>query len=212
MKAATFTITGKKLEPTILPKEWKEDKNLNLVSQAVHVYEDRLHKGHRKAQTRAEVNRTKKKLFKQKGTGNARHGSRSAPIFVGGGVAHGPRPIKKVLYLSSKMKRKSLLASLALKSKNSESIVVKDLEKIKKTKEAQKFLDAAKITNRRTFVLKEGSVRKVLKNLENTNIKLFSDLNTYDVLFGGTLIFDSAVFEKPKKETKKVTKTTKKEK
>ncbi len=206
MKAQIYSLKGKVIDTFSLPKSWDESVNLNLLAQAVHVYEDRSHKGHAKAQTRAEVNRTKKKLFKQKGTGNARHGSRSAPIFVGGGVAHGPKPIKKVLYLPVKMKRKALWGALSLKAKNSEVVILNDISKIKKTKEAQGFLDALKNKRNVTFVLKDNKIMKFLRNMKNVKSKIFSDLNAYDVLETGLLIVDSNIFEIPKKEVKKVTK------
>lgn len=64
--------------------------NQALLAQAVQIYLARARQASAKVKTRSEVNRTKKKWFKQKGTGNARHGARTAGIFVGGGVAHGP--------------------------------------------------------------------------------------------------------------------------
>jgi len=62
-----------------------------LLTQAIYVYQENTHIGTSKVKTRGEVDLTKKKVYKQKGTGNARHGSKSAPIYVGGGVVFGPR-------------------------------------------------------------------------------------------------------------------------
>ena len=92
LKTKTYSLKGTKLKETSLPKEFGQKENLPLLAQAVRVYEERSHIGFAKTKTRAEVNRTTKKVYKQKGTGGARHGARSAPIYVGGGTAHGPNP------------------------------------------------------------------------------------------------------------------------
>jgi large subunit ribosomal protein L4 len=65
-----------------------------LLAQAIKVYQSNLRQGTSYTKTRSEVKRTKKKWYKQKGTGNARHGSRNPNIFVGGGVSHGPELLK----------------------------------------------------------------------------------------------------------------------
>jgi len=78
-----------------LPKGFDLKKAEKLLVQIVRVFEDRTHFGLNKVKTRSEVNKTRKKLYKQKGTGGARHGAKSAHIFVGGGVAHGPKGEKR---------------------------------------------------------------------------------------------------------------------
>jgi len=93
---------GAKAGGVILPKEFGIKVNPLLLAQAIYVYEDRAHVGLRKTKTRSEVERTTKKVYRQKGTGGARHGSRRAPIFVGGGVALGPRPLKREVLLNQK--------------------------------------------------------------------------------------------------------------
>lgn len=218
MKIAVYSIKGVKSGEMTLPKEFEEKINMSLLAQAVRVYDERAHTGLAKAKTRAEVNRTKKKLYKQKGTGGARHGSRRAPIFVGGGVAHGPRPIRRELTLPFKMKRKALAVSLSLKGKNGQVVSVSGLEKVKKTKEAQiltnKLLKELKGVKRLTFALSDTGLEanRVLRNIKNIFILPYKNLNAYNVYFGGGLVIDKAVFEKtPKaKEEKKVVKKTKK--
>ena len=97
MKAQIFSVKGVKTGEESLPKEFSQKVNLALLAQAVHVFEERGHVGLRKTKTRSEINRTTKKIYKQKGTGGARHGSRRANLYVGGGVALGPRPIRRIL-------------------------------------------------------------------------------------------------------------------
>ena len=204
LKVNSFSAKGTKLGSVNLPKDLGEEGNIRLLAQAIRVYEDRAHKALAKAKTRAEVERTKKKLYKQKGTGGARHGSRSAPIFVGGGAAHGPRPIKRELSLPARMEKKALKAALALKAKNGEVVVIKGLSKVSKTKQVENLLAKLGFVSKRvTFVLaeKEDSVIRATRNLENSRTELFKNLNAYKVFFGGMLVFDGQVLGR--KETKK---------
>jgi len=78
--------------------------------------------------TRGEVNRTKAKWYRQKGTGRARHGSRNAPIFVGGGIAHGPHPRSYVQNMPRKMRRLALRSALSVKAATERIIVLDKLE------------------------------------------------------------------------------------
>jgi len=198
IKAETYSIKGTKLAPTSLPKEFNGKVNLPLLAQAIRVYEERGHIGLAKTKTRAEINRTKKKWYKQKGTGGARHGARSAPIFVGGGVAHGPKPLRRELKLPDKVKKMALSVALSLKVKEKQIIIVDGLAKITKTAEVVALLKKFKGTKRFTFVLSEGNLacKRYLRNLKNIQIIQNKNLNAYHVFFGGTLVFDKAIFVK----------------
>jgi large subunit ribosomal protein L4 len=185
----------KKVTDIKLPKEYNIKPNLRLLAQAGRVYEERGHVGLRKAKTRAEINKTGKKLYKQKGTGGARHGSKRAPIFVGGGVAHGPRPIRKILTLPSKLKSLSKAMALSLKNSAKEVVVVQGVGTIQKTKEASEFVKKLE-GNRFTFLFSEknkGAIKKV-KNLKNTQTILFRNANAWVILNGGVLILDKDIF------------------
>ena len=140
LKAKTYSLKGSKLEDTTLPKEFGQIENLPLLAQAVRVYEERSHIGFAKTKTRTEVNRTTKKIYKQKGTGGARHGARSAPIYVGGGTAHGPKPIRRVLTLPKKMTKLALYQALSAKLFQKQVFVISGIEKLAKTKEARDFI------------------------------------------------------------------------
>lgn len=204
-KVNLFSARGRKISQMSVPKvlgvsDVKDTKgSLRTLAQAIRVYEDSSHLGLAKTKTRAEVSRTKKKWYRQKGTGGARHGAKSAPIFVGGGVAHGPSGRKRILLLPTKARRKAL--SIALLSKIDEGLVVfvDKLGSLAKTKEAKKLVDSLK-ASRVTFVLANGSKEKlrVLRNLENSQVVYFKDLNAYQVFFGGLIIFDNDIFAKKK--------------
>jgi large subunit ribosomal protein L4 len=107
LKVDLYSFEGKKKENATLPKEYDVKPNLILLSQAIHVFESREHLGLARTKTRSEVAISTKKIYRQKGTGGARHGAKSAPIFVGGGTAHGPKGVKRILRLSESQKLSS---------------------------------------------------------------------------------------------------------
>ena len=203
LKVASYTIKGVKSQET-LPKEYDSKPNLALLAQAVRVYEDRSHTGSSKVKTRAEVDKTKKKLYKQKGTGGARHGSKGAPIFVGGGVAHGPKVVSRELNLSINDRRRALKSAISKQAMEGKLILVDGLAKLTKTKEAQFLLTLIakdineKVFSKVTFIVSSetSSVGKYLRNLKNVEIVTWSDLSAYQVLFGGLSIFDKTIFKK----------------
>ena len=203
VKANVYSIGGKKTGNFSLPKSFEEGENLRLLAQAIRVYEHKSHVGLAKTKTRAEVERTKKKLYRQKGTGGARHGARSAPIFVGGGVAHGPRPLKRHLSLPAKMRRKALNLAFSLKAKNEEIMLVDGISTLSKTKAAAALIERLsgsekKGTKKFTLVLSEKNkeARRALKNLKNLELINYKDINAYKVFYGGTIILDKEIFEK----------------
>ncbi|HSX48718.1 MAG TPA: 50S ribosomal protein L4 [Candidatus Saccharimonadales bacterium] len=203
LKVDSYSAKGTKLAAVSLPKEW-ERENLPLLAQAMRVYEDRSHFGLRKTKTRGDVNRTTKKVYKQKGTGGARHGARSAPIYVGGGIAFGPRGLKRTLTLPQALKRKALEVSLtqAVKEKR---VIVSDLN-FKKTKEAQAFINKilGKDEVRIIFVIKKENIglARYLRNIKNVRVVSYLNLNAYDVFYGGNIIFDKTIFATEVKEKK----------
>lgn len=218
MKAPIYTIKGTKTGEQVLPRDVFEVKpNLNMLAQAIHVYEERGHVGLRRTQTRSEVNRTTKKVYAQKGTGGARHGSRRANLFVGGGVALGPRPERRELTLSQSQKNKAKVYAFSLKAGEKEIVIVDGISKVVKTKEAGDFLK--KLTKdtkaeRFTFVLSEKAIEawRSLKNLAEAKTVLYKDANALDIYNGGMLVLDNGIFEKivnrkqlivKRKETKK---------
>ncbi len=213
MKLQAFTSKGVKSEDVVLPKEFGIKVNLPLLAQAVYVYEERAHIGLRKTKTRSEVERTSKKLYKQKGTGGARHGSRRAPIFVGGGVALGPRPVRRILNLSNDTKTKAKFMAFALKAIDGQMIFVLGISKFAKTKEVEVLVRALKkatSAKRFTFVLSRESkdAVKAIRNLSNTNYVFYQDANALDIYRGGMIVIDKTIFEGQTKTEKKIIKKT----
>jgi large subunit ribosomal protein L4 len=197
-KVKLYSLKLKKTSSFTLAKEFTGDINESLLAQALHVYRDRTHAGNSKVKTRSEVNLTKAKWYKQKGTGRARHGAKSAPIFVGGGVAHGPKGVKRSLALPRKMKQKALTSALSLKVKQKAVAAVGDLSAVKKTKDAKALIDLIRTgekanKGRLTLVVsgKNGGVYRYFKNIADVGVERYSDLNAYKVYFGGRLIIDA---------------------
>ena len=187
----------KKVTEFKLPKEFKVKPNLGLLAQAFRVYEESGHVGLRNTKTRAEVIKTGKKLYKQKGTGGARHGSRRAPIFVGGGVAHGPRPIRRILTLPSKIKALAKSMAFAFKSEAKEVVLATGFATLAKTKEVKDFM-VKQAGTRFTFLIAEknkDAIKKV-RNVKGATAILFKNANVKDILSGGTLILDKDIFTK----------------
>lgn len=180
-----------------LPKNiFGQEPNLNLLAQAIHIYRERSHIGLRNTKTRAEVNRTGKKVYKQKGTGGARHGSRRANLFVGGGVTHGPRPLRRILDLTTAMKNAAKIQAFSIKAKEKEVFVVSGISNVSKTKEISEFLK--KLTAKTfTFILSEKTLEKgkFLRNLANAKAVSYRNINAFDIFYGGTLILDQDIFK-----------------
>src|ERR1035437_1581049 len=136
LKQSVYDLKGVVSGSIELPAEIFGAKiNKTLMTQAVRVYLANKRRGTLSTKSRGDVKISTRKIYRQKGTGRARHGAASAPIFVGGGVAFGPRPRDYSLKLNQKARRLALFSALTTKLKNGEIKIVKGLEKIEpKTK------------------------------------------------------------------------------
>ena len=199
-KITVFSNKGTKLKE-VEPGFTKAEVNMTAITQAVRVYENHLHPSLSKVKTRGDVNISTRKIYRQKGTGNARHGAKSAPIFVGGGIAHGPKGLKRVVTLSKSIKKLALKSALALKTKEKALFVVDGLSSIKKTKDAFKLLASLKkeagikTDARATVVLKEANVNLAFRNIPNTFIYPVNSLNALRVVNGGIIVFETDALE-----------------
>jgi len=142
-------------------------------------------KGAASAQTRAEVTATKRKMYKQKGTGNARHGSRRAPIFVGGGKAHGPKPRDFGYRPPRKMRLGALKGALSLKLREGRLLVVKDFELAEiKTKKLAEVLQKLQVDGGALIVddKQNEKLRLSARNLQKHSVLPPEGVNLYDLL------------------------------
>jgi len=196
LKAEVFDLKGKVLETIDLPLAVFGAKiNNQLISQAVRIYLANQRRGTSKTKTRGEVQGSSRKIYKQKGTGRARHGSVRAPIFVHGGVAFGPRPRDYSLNFPQKMKRAALFSALSLKHKNGEIKIVSGLEKITpKTKIMNDIIEKLSLNvkgNKILIVLpsKTENIQRAARNIAGVELTLVNQLNTYEILRNKTLLF-----------------------
>jgi large subunit ribosomal protein L4 len=212
MKTKIYTIKAEEKSDFSLPKEYEKVSASSLLAQAVRVYEDGTHFGLHKVKTRSEVNITKKKIYKQKGTGGARHGAKSAHIFVGGGVVHGPSGLKRTLKMTTNMKKKALLVALSNKFDSKKAVIVEGLSKVKKTSEAAKAIELLKkafnVNSKVLVVLPNNNVKisRFYKNIKNVETVKFADLNAFLVIKKSLVLVDGDVFEVKKESQSKVTK------
>lgn len=160
-----------------------------LIAQAIYVYTENTHRGVPKTKTRGEVDLTKHKVYKQKGTGNARHGAKSSPIYVGGGVAFGPTGYATApKSLSKKMKTKALIGILSLYQKeNRLSLVDANEISTSKTKDAAKVFGNEKISL--VHYQETNDFFRAIGNLSNVTLNSASRINTYTVASKPKVVF-----------------------
>ena len=159
--------------------------NVALMHQALMRQLANARLGTHKTQSRGEVNRTKAKWYRQKGTGRARHGSRNANLFVGGGIAHGPKPRKYTKKMPRKMRRAALRSALSAKVMEDQIIVLDALEmEMPKTKEMVAVLENLRLDRGVLILLPERNepLERSARNLPQVKALRASYLNVRDLL------------------------------
>jgi large subunit ribosomal protein L4 len=199
-----YSLAGKATGELKLPKEiFGVPVNTALLAQAIRVYttNQKAHFGNTK--TRGEMSYSTKKIYKQKGTGGARHGSKSAPIFVHtGGVALGPKYRKTVLELPKKMKTKALIAALSQKAKDEQVLALDGMDKmVGKTKEVVGFLEGVRGRGKGVSTLivtgeKNDLAVRAVRNLQKVDILPADLVNTLEVIKHQSLILTKDAVEK----------------
>lgn len=151
--------------------------------------------GTHKAKTRSEVARTTKKLYKQKGTGNARHGSRRAPIFVGGGVAFGPTPRSHAIKVPRKVRRGALRSVLSQKVGEGKLKVIESWDMdAPKTKVALAQLEALGATSALVVDVENEKLKLSVRNLPQSKFLKTGGLNVRDLVhYDHVIITHSAI-------------------
>jgi len=153
-----------------------------------------------KTKQRNEVKGSTKKIYAQKGTGQARHASKKAPLFVGGGQAHGPKgAVYKIKKINKKVRKLALAQTLAKKNTDKQLHILSDVTKeVKKTKDFNKFLNINKLLNV-LIVSDKDSEKNFVKSARNIkNIKVIRDegTNIYDLLKYTNVIITSSSMKK----------------
>ena len=191
MKIDKLDLNGKKNSIEVLDNIFSAKVNRKLVETVLYKTNANYKGRHAKTKQQNEVAGPTSKIYAQKGTGNARHASRKAPIFVGGGVAHGPKGqlAYKERKLNKSEKKQSIVSLISDKVQNNNLLVFNDFNsEIKKTKEMDIILKKFEITNS-IIILDKTSKEKIEKSIRNIpNIKV-TDINHFSA-------FDIVKFKK----------------
>ena len=207
MKIDKLNLDGKKSSIEVLDKIFSAKINTKLVSSVLYKTNANYKGRHAKTKQQNEVKGPTSKIYAQKGTGNARHASRKAPIFVGGGIAHGPKGqlSYKVRKLNKTEKKKSIASLISEKTQNKDLIILSDFKnEIKKTKDMNSILKKLEILNS-LLILDKSSKEKIEKSIRNIpNIKV-TDINhfsAFDIIKFKKIVFtESSVKELEKRYT-----------
>lgn len=169
LTAPVYDTEGKVVETIELPGEFfARPVNTSLMAQAVKVYQANQHKGTAKTKTRGEVAGSTVKLYRQKGTGRARAGSRRAPQRVGGGVVFGPQPRDVSRGFPKRMRRGALFSALSSKWQDHAVTIVTGLEHVEpKTKQFAKALHALPMKGKRLLLVLPGKTETVVRGVRN---------------------------------------------
>ncbi len=192
VSAPLYDLDGKSAGTVSLPGELFNITNSpQLLAQYVRVYLANQRQGTASTKTRSEVTGSTRKIYKQKGTGRARHGADKAPIFVGGGVAFGPRPQDHTLSLTKKQRTKALLMTLSAHVENKSLSVVTMAKATGKTKQMNSLFTALKAPKGTMFVYSStvSNAAAGASNLPTVRSVDASILNAYDVIRAKHVVF-----------------------
>lgn len=186
MQVPVLDQSGREVQQIELPPDiFGVEINVGLMHQAFVRQMANARQGNHKTKTRSEVRLTKAKWYRQKGTGRARHGARSAPIFVGGGVAHGPRPRKYTKAMPRKMRRGAIRSALSALARDDQLIFVDRLQADRpKTSEMRETIRTL-AGDGKTLVLlaeRDENVQRGIRNLPQVRWLRANLLNIRDLL------------------------------
>jgi large subunit ribosomal protein L4 len=200
-KASVFNQTGQTTGEVELPLDLfgvKPRRHHLWRSVTTHLSNQRL--GTVKTKRRGEVSGGGKKPFKQKGTGNARQGSIRAVQFVGGGIAHGPKPRDYSMQLPKKMRRQALAEALSDKALQGKIVILERLQFSEpKTKQAAGLLKSLGVNGQRCLIVIDeanDSTFKSFRNLPKTTVLTRGNLNTYEILSHEILVLTQGTLTK----------------
>ena len=205
MKIEKISLDGKKDTIEVLDKIFSAKINSKLVSSVLYKTNANYKGRHAKTKQQNEVSGPTSKIYAQKGTGGARHASRKAPIFVGGGIAHGPKGelAYKKRKLNKNEKKLSVASLITEKNNNKNLLILNDFDtEIKKTKEMSAIIQKLEITHS-LIILDKASKEKVEKsarNIPNVKVTDINHFSSYDIIKFKKVVFtESSVKELEKR-------------
>ena len=205
MKIDILNLNGKKDSIEVLDKIFSAKINNRLVNNVLYKTNANYKGRHAKTKQQNEVSGPTSKIYAQKGTGNARHASKKAPIFVGGGIAHGPKGelAYKKRKLNKNEKKLSVATLITEKNKNNELLVFSDFsDEIKKTKEMSSIIKKFEITNSLIILDKKSKdkIEKSARNIPNIKVTDVNHFSAFDIVKYKKVVFtESSVKELEKR-------------
>ena len=205
MKIDKLNLNGKKESIEVLDKIFSAKINIKLISGVLYKTNANYKGRHAKTKQQNEVSGPTSKIYAQKGTGNARHASKKAPIFVGGGIAHGPKGelSYKKRKLNKNEKKSSIASLISEKTKNKNLIILSDFNnEIKKTKEMSAVLKKFDISNSLIILDKSSKLKieKSIRNIPNIKITDINHFSAFDIVKFKKVVFtESSVKELEKR-------------
>ena len=197
MKLDKLNLNGKKDSIEVLDKIFSAKINKRLVNNVLYKSNANYKGRHAKTKQQNEVRGPTSKIYAQKGTGNARHASRKAPIFVGGGVAHGPKGelAYKKRKLNKSEKRLSVISLITEKNINKDMVIFNNFnDEIKKTKEMSKIVQKFEITNALIILDKKSksNIEKSIRNIPNIKLTDINHFSAFDIVKFKKIVFTEA--------------------
>ena len=194
MKIDKLNIDGKKSSIEVMDKIFSAKINKKLVSSVLYKTNANYKGRHAKTKQQNEVSGPTSKIYAQKGTGNARHASRKAPIFVGGGIAHGPKGqlAYKTRKLNKSEKKQSIASIISEKNKEKNLLIFSDFNsEIKKTKEMNNILKKFEITNSVIILDKDSKIKieKSIRNIPNIKVTDINHFSAFDLVKFKKVVF-----------------------
>jgi len=205
MKIDKLNLDGKKGSIEVLDKIFSAKINNKLVSNVLYKTNANYKGRHAKTKQQNEVSGPTSKIYAQKGTGNARHASRKAPIFVGGGIAHGPKGqlAYKTRKLNKSEKKSSIASLISEKNINKSLLIFSDFNsQIKKTKEMNAIVKKFEFKNSLMILdkLSKENIEKSIRNIPNIKVTDINHFSAFDIVKFEKLVFtESSIKELEKR-------------
>ena len=205
MKINKLNLNGEKDSIEVLDKIFSAKINKKLVDNVLYKTNANYKGRHAKTKQQNEITGSTSKIYAQKGTGGARHASRKAPIFVGGGVAHGPKGelAYKKRKLNKSEKKLSIASLITEKNKLNNLLILSDFDnEIKKTKEMHIIIKKLEITNVLMILDKpsKDKIEKSARNIPNLKITDVNHFSAFDIIKFKKIVFtESSVKELEKR-------------
>ena len=194
MKIDKLSLDGKKSSIEVLDKIFSAKVNNKLINNVLYKTNANYKGRHAKTKQQNEVSGPTSKIYAQKGTGGARHASKKAPIFVGGGIAHGPKG--ELAYKKRKLnknEKKLSVASLITEKNNGKNLLIfSDFnDEIKKTKEMHSIIKKFEITNSLIILDKKSKdkIEKSVRNIPNVKVTDVNHFSAFDIVKFKKVVF-----------------------